>query len=171
MSAEYPTRFLVAEIRVDVEREYTRLRDKMRLLDKATDKEALRRALDQIAYDARQANKLYLLARERWELFKAIEHPKRVAGLRKAALQHLEQLREEGKLKKAPTEKMIEDHMIYNLDEYAEIEQERIELEMIMNDLKCFAEMWDGRRADVRRLAEMEMPRTTNTYPNDREAP
>ena len=132
-AAEYPSRFLVAEIRVDVEREYTRLRDKMRLLDKATDKESLRRALDQIAYDARQANKLYLLAREWWEIFRSIEHPKRIAGLRKAALQHLEQLRAEGKLKKAPTEKMIEDHMIYNLDEYAEIEGERIEREMIID--------------------------------------
>lgn len=167
---EFPTRFFTTEIRIDPEREYTRLKDQMRLFEKARDHDELRRALDKVAHDCRQANKLYLLAKEQHKLFKQIELPKAEAVMRRTALASLEKMKADGEIKKAPTEAMVEDFMRRNLPEWEAMQRREIELEMVKDDLKCFADMWDGRRADLRKLCELHMM-NVNKYEPPKDEP
>jgi hypothetical protein len=163
----FPARYFTAEIRIDAEKEYARLKDQLRLFEKARDADELRRALDKVAHDARQAQKLYLLAKEQYDLFVKIDQPKAEAIMRRTALASLEQMREKGEIKKAPTEAMIEDFMIRNLPEWEEVQRKHVELGMIRDDLRCFAEMWDGRRADLRKMCELHMM-NANKYEPER---
>jgi hypothetical protein len=153
----FPDRYFVAEIRINAEQEYQRLRDQMRLFEKARDRDELRRAIDKVAYDARRANQLYLLAKEQHDLFKKVDLPKAEAQMMRTALASLEQMKANGEIKKAPTGDMIKEFVKRNLPEWEELHRREIELSMIKDDLKCFAEMWDGRRSDLRRLADLLM--------------
>jgi hypothetical protein len=153
----FPARYFTAEIRIDAEREYQRLRDQLRLFEKARDRDELRRAIDKSAFDCRQATKLYLLAKEQHDLFTKIEQPKAEAVMMRTALASLEKMREAGDIKKAPTEKMIEDFVIRNLPQWEELRHKAIELAMIRDDLHAFADAWDARRSDLRRLADLLM--------------
>lgn len=166
----FPTRYFVAEIRIDAEREYARLRDQLRLFEKARDRDELRRAIDKCEYDCRQAHKLYLLAKEQHDIYTKIDVPKAEAQMRRVALASLEKMRAAGEIKKAPTEAMVDEFMIRNLDEWEAAQRKKIELGMIKDDLKCFADAWDNRRADLRKMAELHMM-SDNRYEPPKDEP
>ena len=176
---EFPATWFNAQLEINYQQEYERLKAQLQANQpRLLDRQLLRRALDHCAHDAFIANVLFIAAKRQYETFKGVTHPQRVSALRKAALQHFEEERAaaidaetkaaavEGRevrpKPKAPTEKMVEDHMIFNLPEWGELEKQEIDLQAVMLALKSFAESWVSRCVDIRRLYETwQAPQTT----------
>lgn len=140
--------FIISDLNsLNIERDYNTLKSKISLGKERLNLDVLSEAIDLAPEWAFKASQIYLYAKEKLSKFEDLTFKIKYAELSDEATQSLEKLKRDKKLSGQVTKEKIENWIILNKKEYADLLDEKRELEITTELFKSLSNQFESKKS------------------------